>query len=748
MSKKLSRVFLLTAMLIVSLCMSAFVAITQTRTVSAANADFTMVDGAALRISDDDGGIRFRVKMNAETANKFKNGDAELKIAIAPKAIFATVTDGNYAELSQKIELTADKNKIYQDGDYYYANGVITNILEENRKLDFCAVAYYIEGNNTVYAAFNADVTCGNVYDIVNQLVVSYGDIYAADILACKSYEWYGVGDYPILINTVEQYNALAAQVNNGRDFSKYTAVIADEVKSASGKTEITNAEKFPTVFSGYCGDLVAKSILSGATKLNVSAPDGYSYQYQFTATETLKTATIADIDVSEYEKLYLQMKTTGYLLHKSDWSWFTYQGTTNVEMTKIGVGVWSVTFTGDNLYKVNFDTKVDSYTTEVSGDNLKDILSIAFYQSGDNVVVTELRGDKIQMKGDLVTESIISNAVKSSEIVPLGYEHLYEFTATDSVKAATINSIDVSAYGKLYLQMKTTGYLLHKSDWSWFTYQGTTNVEMTKIGVGVWSVTFTGDNLYKVNFDTKVDSYTTEVSGDNLKDILSIAFYQSGDNVVVTELRGDKIQMKGDLVTESIISNAVKSSEIVPLGYERLYEFTATDSVKTATINSVDVSAYGKLYLQIKTTGIVLLDDWTLFVNKGVVDIEITRTNSSAWQLKFVGDKMYSTSWDNPVASYTIERSGNDIKDILSISFYQAGDNAIITELRGESDNRYNTNSAKWTESHWFENEDTENFMVKGGQTEYTVVIPSAPSGMINYAKEELNAFFLKQRG
>ena len=69
-------------------------------------------------------------------------------------------------------------------------------------------------------------------------------------------------------------------------------------------------------------------------------------------------------------------------------------------------------------------------------------------------------------------------------------------------------------------------------------------------------------------------------------------------------------------------------------------------------------------------------------------------------------------------------------------------------TEVRGEIDNRYNTNSAKWTESHWFESENTENYMVKDGQTEYTVVIPSAPSEMINYAKEELNAFFLKQRG
>lgn len=747
MSKKLSRVFLLTAILIVSLCMSAFVAITQTRTVSAANADFTMVDGAALRISDDDGGIRFRVKMNAATANKFKNGDAELIIAIAPKAIFATVTDGNYAELSQKIELTADKNKIYQDGDYYYANGVITNILEENRKLDFCAVAYYIEGNNTVYAAFNADVTCGNVYDIVNQLVVSYGDTYADDILKCKSYEWYGVGDYPILINTIEQYNALAAQVNNGRDFSKYTALIADEVKSASGKTEISDITLFPTILSGYCGELVVKSMLVGATKLNVSAPEGYAYQYQVITDET-KTAQVADVDVSQYSKLSLKIKGSSYVLHKSDWRWYTYGGVTSVEMTRVNAEKWSVVYTGEYLFNGS-NAKIESKTDERAGNELSKLLDLSVYAVGDSIVVTEVRGEKFEVKGNVVAESFISGASKSSESVAVGYQYSYEYTATKANETVTINSVDVSSYGKLYLQMKATGYLLHKSDWSWFTGDsGVTNVEMTKISAGLWQVTFSGDKLYKVNFETKVDSYTTEVKSEDLKDLLSITFYEAGNKVVISELRGDKIQMKGESVAEYVVENSVKSSAAAPLGYEHLYEFTATDTVLTATIKSVDISAYSKLYLKIKTTGIVLLDDWSLFVNKGEVDVEITRIGISSWRLNFVGNPMYSVSWSNSVDSYTIEKNGNDLKDILTIAFYQNGDNVIITELRGEIDDRYNTNSAKWTDTHKFIAEDTENYMIKDGQTEYTVVIPSAPSEMINYAKEELNAFFLKQRG
>ena len=476
MSKKLSRVFLLTAILIVSLCMSAFVAITQTRTVSAANADFTMVDGAALRISDDDGGIRFRVKMNAATANKFKNGDAELKIAIAPKAIFATVTDGNYAELSQKIELTADKNKIYQDGEYYYANGVITNILEANRKLDFCAVAYYTEGNNTVYAAFNADVTCGSVYDIVNQLVVSYGDTYAEDILACKSYAWYGVGDYPITINTVEQYNALAAQINNGRDFSKYTALIADEVKSASGKTEITKPQNSFVVDRTIVGENVDDCILKTDCSEGI---DGF----------TEETGSVAP----GFEKKYVKTVTGEFTSHYSHKD----------------IGKYN---------KVNF--------------------------------------------------AIRTNAN-------------YRF-----------NNFGATADSRVYPA----------------AYTGWTYWELTKVADKKWNV--------KIYYgDTVVFDYTHDSCADNT--ICHILYHGVSGG------------------------------------------------------------------------------DFMIYPN------------------------------DNSVP-YTVE----------------------CTEVRGEIDNRYNTNSAKWTESHWFESENTENYMVKDGQTEYTVVIPSAPSEMINYAKEELNAFFLKQRG
>ncbi len=628
MSKKLSRVFLLTAILIVSLCMSAFVAITQTRTVSAANADFTMVDGAALRISDDDGGIRFRVKMNAATANKFKNGDAELKIAIAPKAIFATVTDGNYAELSQKIELTADKNKIYQDGDYYYANGVITNILEENRKLDFCAVAYYTEGNNTVYAAFNADVTCGNVYDIVNQLVVSYGDIYAADILACKSYAWYGVGDYPITINTVEQYNALAAQVNNGRDFSKYTAVIADEVKSASGKTEITNAEKFPMQQDKY-DTTIYKTMIYECAGHSLSNTNGFEKSTEVTAPNgfknVYKSTTFAgfdighDLSIANYKKVCFALKSDGKYKHSALGEVDGQSGWVYFELSRESVSSFDWTI---RLIDERNKTLLE---TQRHDNNKWNFLCSILWHGGTDFTMsgatytycTELREGKDKLLN----------------FNPLGYdEKIYE--------CAGHSLSNTNGFEKSTEVTAPNGF----------------------------------KNVYK----------STTFAGFDIGHDLSIANYKK-------------------------VCFALKSD----------------GKYKHSALGEVDGQS-DWVYFELSRESVESFD-WTIRIideNK-VLLFETQRTDNNKWNF------LCSILW----------HGGADFT--MSGATY-----TYCSELRGESDNRYNTNAAQWTESHWFESENTENYMVKDGQTEYTVVIPSAPSGMINYAKEELNAFFLKQRG
>ena len=261
----------------------------------------SMVEGASLRIDDEEGGIRFRAKMNEKTASAVINGSAAMNFVIAPKTLFDTVTDGNYANLTKKIEIPVDGTKIYKDGDYYYANGVIANILEANRSLDFCATAYITANGTTTYAEADFSLTRGNLYDIVNQLVVLYGEEYAESILAATPYEWYGKGDYPIVIDTPEQYNALAAQVNGGRDFSAYTAKIAGAVKSATDKTEITKPEFFPQVKeTGYDTSAYTDKIMNCTATYDSSNNNGFE-------------ATTEVIAPSGFENVFKSVSCSGF---------------------------------------------------------------------------------------------------------------------------------------------------------------------------------------------------------------------------------------------------------------------------------------------------------------------------------------------------------------------------------------------------------------------------------------------------
>lgn len=261
----------------------------------------SMVEGASLRIDDEEGGIRFRAKMNEKTASAVINGSAAMNFVIAPKTLFDTVTDGNYANLTKKIEIPVDGTKIYKDGDYYYANGVIANILEANRSLDFCATAYITANGTTTYAEADFSLTRGNLYDIVNQLVVLYGEEEAESILAATPYEWYGKGDYPIVIDTPEQYNALAAQVNGGRDFSAYTAKIAGAVKSATDKTEITKPEFFPQVKeTGYDTSAYTDKIMNCTATYDSSNNNGFE-------------ATTEVIAPSGFENVFKSVSCSGF---------------------------------------------------------------------------------------------------------------------------------------------------------------------------------------------------------------------------------------------------------------------------------------------------------------------------------------------------------------------------------------------------------------------------------------------------
>ena len=182
---------------------------------------FAMDDsGLTLRTNDDNVGIRFKVKMSKNLGVKIKGiEDVSLKFLIAPRVVVDSV-NGDYSKLVTAAETptegksplarisVADKNKIYEDGGYYWASLVIAKTTGTNIKLDMNVVAYitYTDEKNaaqTRYATTNVEKVRGNLYNVVNSCAVING--YAKDIIGTTNFNWYGTEEYPIKITTDKQ---------------------------------------------------------------------------------------------------------------------------------------------------------------------------------------------------------------------------------------------------------------------------------------------------------------------------------------------------------------------------------------------------------------------------------------------------------------------------------------------------------------------------------------------------------------
>ena len=201
---------------------------------------FEMDDGASLKLGEV-GGLRFIVRMDETVANFVKENDsAELGFVIAPKNLMLEA-NGDYLNMSKKIGGAIDKNKIYQDGDDYCANGCITNIKQANLERSFTAVAYIKYNGEVRYTEYN-DLARNNLYDTVNMAAL-YG--YADAIFnenaggyaqAGENEGWFGSDQYPIMIENSEEYTALVDIANKQNiDLSSFHVVVKNNATPSYG---------------------------------------------------------------------------------------------------------------------------------------------------------------------------------------------------------------------------------------------------------------------------------------------------------------------------------------------------------------------------------------------------------------------------------------------------------------------------------------------------------------------------------
>ncbi len=194
--------------------------------VSLDSGTFAMDDSGLTLRTNDNVGIRFKVKISSALGDRIKNENITLNFLIAPRAAFDMV-NGDYEKLLSKADNTegasapartmpANKDHIFkynESDEYYWASLVIANAKEANRTLDMSAIAYFTyydsssKGNKNRFATTDVEKVRGNLYNVVNSCAVING--YATDIIGTTNFSWYGTEKYPIKITTDKQAEAL-----------------------------------------------------------------------------------------------------------------------------------------------------------------------------------------------------------------------------------------------------------------------------------------------------------------------------------------------------------------------------------------------------------------------------------------------------------------------------------------------------------------------------------------------------------
>ena len=201
-------------------------------------------DGISLKLNED-GGMRFVVKMNKTAYDFVKTNDTDntvsLVVLIAPQKAFDKYTD--YAIRAENfIKITIDESTLFSVGGYYYANACVISMLEANRNYAYTAAAYIVSGETAVKESALNENAAGSFYAVTNQAVLTTDS--AEEILSLSSYSWLGTETFPIYVKSLERYNSLVKKINSGLDFADKNIEIHNF--DMTGKTELDEGKNLP----------------------------------------------------------------------------------------------------------------------------------------------------------------------------------------------------------------------------------------------------------------------------------------------------------------------------------------------------------------------------------------------------------------------------------------------------------------------------------------------------------------------
>lgn len=200
-----------------------------------------VLDGTSLKLNAG-GGLRFIVKMNAAAKNYIKDNDANDEVKLVVRV-------GAVKYFGEKwLNCEVDEEKLYRvDGDEaWYANVCLTNVLEQNRKLDYTARAYiYSDKTEEKVSDYNENAR-GNFYDVATAALLDTKQEYTQQILSLENYSWLGADEtFPLYIDSLDLYNGLVTKINEGADFSKKYVAVRSNVDVKNG-TALNEGKQLP----------------------------------------------------------------------------------------------------------------------------------------------------------------------------------------------------------------------------------------------------------------------------------------------------------------------------------------------------------------------------------------------------------------------------------------------------------------------------------------------------------------------
>lgn len=200
-----------------------------------------VLDGTSLKLNAG-GGLRFIVKMNAAAKNYIKDNDANGEVKLVVRV-------GAVKYFGEKwLNCEVDEEKLYRvDGDEaWYANVCLTNVLEQNRKLDYTARAYIYSGKTEAKVSdYNVNAR-GNFYDVATAALLDTKQEYTQQILSLENYSWLGADEtFPLYIDSLDLYNGLVTKINEGADFSKKYVAVRSNVDVTNG-TALNKGKQLP----------------------------------------------------------------------------------------------------------------------------------------------------------------------------------------------------------------------------------------------------------------------------------------------------------------------------------------------------------------------------------------------------------------------------------------------------------------------------------------------------------------------